>query len=1352
MNLTGQTFDNKYLVLELIGTGGMSLVYRALRIQNQTLVAVKLLKEKGTSSYPEDFLRFKREIEVMSSFKHPGVIEVYDTGEYQNRPYLVTELLVGYSLADLLKRGPGASGVDAAVEIVSQISQALRYVHQHGVIHRDLKPGNVFLLQGAQIRIKLLDFGIAHMIELGEIRDEAEIVGTFGYMAPEASGILNRRPDERSDLYSLGVIFYRLITGELPFQTTDINRLLHSQAALQPPRPNRVNPQIPLVLEEIVLKLLQKDPDLRYQSAQGLLNDLEQYQKGEREFQVGGRDQKIKLSYQTRLVGREVELAKLKSFVEGASRGAGKVCFIAGEPGVGKSRLMEEVWGYINERNGLFLRGRCLNHENKLPYQPFKDALDEYIKAVERLAGEVRFQEIQRLKNILGDLGAIVIQLNPRIERLIGKPKQLIPLEPERENQRFIMVLADFFCRLIPEQGLGSLFLDDLQWADEGSLTLLEELGTKIRRSNLLILGTYRDQEISPGDRLEMIRNRFTDQGGGFEEIKLAPFPRDILQQLLTLLMGETGAHEEILLNLIAKRSGGNPFFAIQIVRELVESKMVFWNGNHWETDSDCLRKMPATGSMVDLILKRINGLAERQKNLLSRAAVIGREFELELLYRLVKLDRACVVELVDQMIAMQLLEPSPERGRLLFAHDRIRDAFYQMLTVPERRVIHHEIAQAIESAHPTASELRVFELAHHYLESGELGRTDSVLEYTLLAADRAKAAYANEEALKYYQKGIELLERQGQKGSLRWLRANGSRLDVYLTIGRNDEAISMTEQFLRTCSPTMEKARVYYKIGKAYFNKGDWVRCEENLVRGLGFMGVRVPRGKAALSFSLVKELAVHFLPEKLRLFFSLRDSQVAVEREREILWAYVTLNYMYLLTDASKFFYNIMKMLNISEIRLKKSRELAVSLTGYAGIFMFLPRFKRALAYHGRALEMLTQLGDEWGIGYSSHYIGRTFSWMGMNSESISYYDTAMRNHQKAGDMWELGMEAQGLGTVYRYLSDYQKARECFEQYLSISRKIHDEFGLASACLGLGFVSVETGAWQQAREFLEQAISLSESKGIWFTNCCAISCLGYLELEQGNYEEAIRQLEKAKKINEANNFVKDSTLQLYPNLAEAVLKKYQATFLPGVRMTLQERHKMGALCKLALRKTKQWANHYGAALRGAACFNALIGKENLAKRYFLKGISHLQKTGQRYELAKLYFEYGFFWERRNRETEAKSYRVKAFELYTEIGAGGCLRKFNDFRAEELERKEFSEQATRMRTNSRDRLRVERRMNTVLATGRYLSSILDLDELLHKIIDHAMELVGAERGLLMLYPETGARMLQLIVNRNVGR
>lgn len=1371
--MEGKIINNQYAIREKIGEGGMSSVYSAEDLFSHRQVAVKVLKEDAASSYVEDIIRFKKEIEIVSKFVHPNIIKVYDCGEYGGTLYLVMEHLSGENLAQALQRGKSFPEA-ATVKIIKQLTEALKYVHHHGVIHRDIKPSNIFL--AGKNGVKLLDFGLALIMELGKIEDEERIAGTFGYMSPEATGILEKKVDERSDLYSLGVIFYQLLTGEPPFQGNSISRLLHKQVAFLPPGPAKIKPGIPPVLDNIVMKLLAKDPDLRYQSAQGLLYDLERYESGEKDFPAGEKDQKVKITYQTKLIGREAEIAMIKELLEKACAGKGSLCLISGEAGIGKSRLVEELKSYFYEKNVPFFRGRCLNQTNKIPYYPVRSILDEFIVRIEKASPEVLAAEALRIKRVLGELAAVILQFHPRLENLVGKAPEPVPLEPERETQRFLMALSNLFCGLAAPGQACVLFIDDLQWADEGSLLLLQEILCEIGGCRLLILGTYRDNEVGTGHRLAEIISEAKLRKYPLTEIKLSPITPGATNELLTSLLGIKPAKTGRLADFLYKKSRGNPFFIINILRELFENKGFDLRENSLKEDWERIRQISIPGSIVDIIIKRIKKLRPEAVDLLSKAAVLGKEFSITLLYRLTDLSQDQVVSMIDEFLHLQLLERSPDRSRLFFAHDRIRDAFYVQLRPEERKRIHYEIAKAIkEYAFTETNRNRagsvIFDLAYHYVESKEV---EEGLPYIIAAADKARSMHANEEAIKYYQIAINAPAGKSLHEEER-LRLKEELIRLLLIVGKNDEVIARARDILLIINDPVRKAGIRNLIGIAYFKKGNWRKAEEALATGLALLGERLPGEGGKLLYAIGKELVLHIFYFLSGLGFRMQarlkrektTTAPAEARARTIIWLFRTLGWLYMLSNVRKLVYCVLKMINLAELRLPGSRELAQSIDGFAGVCMAIPFFKMAIKYNQRALRLRRKIGDEWGEAQSLQFLGFNYAWQGNFEKAIDLFNQARERFEKIGDLWEIGMVCEGLGYCYRSLGQCKKSMEIYREYLDLCYKTNNTYGIFSAYIELASNQIRIGDYEQAFSLLNKVLNtpgISESK---FNHCYALTMLGLVEIEKGNYKKAVEFLQAAGKLDRENNFIKNYTSIIYPYLADAWIKEVQhaggACSSPAYaspdkgrgsgRRTRKESRYLSVLSRKALRETRAWAGNYGAALRVRANYYALRGKRRRAKIYFEKSLCHAKKYCLRYELAKTYYEYAGFLASGNEEPARCCY-LEAYRLFTEINNKDYVERcaghlgVNDFTPE------TSDEARNVpdnRNRSRERLALERRMEAVMTTARYISSLLDLEILLNKIIDSAVELVGAERGILMLYQETGDKKLELQVLRNIS-
>ncbi|MBU1076730.1 MAG: protein kinase, partial [Spirochaetes bacterium] len=1231
-----------------LGEGGMSIVYKAYDLKKKKEVALKFLKKGITSSYIDDVIRFKREAEAISKLNHPSIIKLYGVGEHDNTPYLIEELLKGDSLFSLLNDGKTFT-IKETIQIIMNITEALDYVHKNGIIHRDLKPGNlvIYRQKGNKYSIILLDFGMAYIMELAKIKDTSEVVGTFGYMSPEATGIVNRQVDERSDFYSLGIIMYQLLTGSLPFKSIEMNKLLHEQVAVEPKRLREINKNIPKILEEIVLKLLYKESELRYQSAQGLLHDLKLFQAGTIDFILGLKDQKTKLTYQTRLMGREEEIETIKSAYRKAKELKGNICLIGGEPGVGKTRLVTEIKEFLYEqgyeKGGLFIQGRCLNQENKSPYQPFRDSINEYIRKTEKKEKKERDKEINRLKEVLGDLGEIVIRFNLNMRQLLGDVPELISLDPERENQRFLMVVSDFFCHLTEKNKLCILFLDDLQWADEGSLGLLEEISSKISRSNLFIIGTYRNDEVNENHGLNRIRQQANKKGSDVNDIILKKLDKERVNKVVAGILGEKEDKAERLSNYVFDKSGGNPFFTVTLLRELVEEKALIWKEGYWKEDWDRINQIKISHNIIDLLLRRIDNLSEKQVGLLMVSSIIGREFKVELLYSLLEYEGEEIIELIDELIKVQMIERTKEKGVLIFVHDRIREAFIKKIEKNKIRKLHLMIAGKLEETNKARLDEVIFDLAFHYIEGGD---KQKILEYVIPAANKAKINYANEDAIKYYKAGIKLLK----KKSVEWIKAKEELSEVLLTIGRSNEAIKVLQEILPLKKDDLEKARIYRKIGTGYFKKGNWKKCESSLEQGLSILGEKLPKSKVELILFTLKEIITHILHSLFPNLFTYKGEAVK-EEDKEIIWFYHTLNWMYILTDVIKLVYNILRSLNLSEARIGKSRELALCISDYASMCMAIPLFRRSINYHKKAIELKKQIKDEWGIAQSLQYMGYCYSWKGEHKKSRSLFIQSQEKFHRIGDMWELGMTINGWALEEYYLSHFNKSYELFTQYLKISQKINDDFGISSATENLTRIYIKRGDFEKAKDFAKKTLMMSKNKKIWVVYCLSNIVFGYLELENQHFNTAIEYLQTAIKLDKENDFLKNYVVEVYYLLADTYIDKLISK-QSDLNISEQKREikKIKRTCKIALSKTKQWKNHYNGALRVNGKYNTLINKNGKAEKYFLKCIELSASLKMKYDEAMGRYEYGIFLKEVNRIDQANEEWNKALSLFKEM------------------------------------------------------------------------------------------------------
>ncbi|MCK4797256.1 MAG: hypothetical protein KAT05_07725, partial [Spirochaetes bacterium] len=800
---------------------------------------------------------------------------------------------------------------------------------------------------------------------------------------------------------------------------------------------------------------------------------------------------------------------------------------------------------------------------------------------------------------------------------------------------------------------------------------------------------------------LNIIKEEAAKKKYELEEIKLTKFNHDRLNRLIAGILGQKKERSHKLADFILEKSEGNPFFAITILRELVEKKALVWQDDGWQENWEKIRKIRISNNIIDMIIKRIKDLTEKQNKILCIASIIGREFEVKLLYNLVEYEKEEVIEIVDELILKQLIEKSQNRGMLLFIHDRVREAFQYKTDKAERKKIHINIAEAIEKLNKKNISLGaihespvLFELAYHYTE-GE--NKDKSLEYVIPAAGKAKLNYANEEAIKYYKIGIGVFKEKGKEKSKGCIKAKEDLVDVYLTRGKSDEAIELANEILLLKEKKIEKAKIYRKIGMSWFKKGNWKECEEALAKGLELLGEKVPREKKQVIFSILSELITHILYNLFPWIFNHKKWKKVKEEDKEIIWFYLAMGWMYYLSDIIKFFRGTLRGPNIAQSRIGKSKELAISLFGYACLCMAIPIFKISIKYHNKGLKLREILKDEWGVAQSLQAMGFCYSWQGNYKKSMQLFEQSIEKFEKIGDMWELGMSINGLGHPYRYLCMYDKAIYNYNKYLDISHKIKDDYGISATQVRLSFCYLIKGSLEKAEELNKKGFELSKEKKIWLVHCIANINQGIIEIEKENYQSAIKYLENAKKIFEDNLFLKDYSIYVYPILAEAYIKDYIFN-IANYKSKEKKQYikKIKIACKVALKKTKSWVNHYGISLRASANYYALINKKSNAKKYFLKSINKTKALGQKYQTAKSYYEYGNFLQSINKPKQAIIQWQHAYNIFKEIGAKIYIKRCAQFLG-------YKEEEFTTDTTSQERLSSDRRMTTVLNTGRYL-------------------------------------------------
>ncbi len=891
-----------YIVTDVLYRSPRTTVYSGNRQGDPRPVVIKTLTDAYPS--PRDLARLRLEFRVARRVKGPGVIDILGLESWGNGLALIEEQFVGVPLAP----APDAAGdLERFFATAIPVTEALARVHEF-VVHGDVNPSNI-LWDAAGRAVKLIDFGAA-----SEIGSEHHSLTTDGlsdsslpYMAPERSGRVNRDLDHRTDLYSLGTTFYELLTGRRPFEADHRAEWIYCHVTREPTPPHEVTPGLPILLSLLVMRLMAKNPEDRYQSARGVLTDLMTCSRRWSEtgridsFPLGHRDSDGRLRAVRRVCGRESELQTLMTAFEAARAGASRCVLVSGAPGVGKTALVNDIRRTVFQLGSSFIEGKFDQFQRHAPYAAVAAAIRQFVMQALSSPDDQLTAVRTGLRDALAPNGGLVVELVPEMEHVIGPQPPIPPVNPIEEQNRFHATMTALFATMARAQRPLVVFLDDLHWSDVPTLALVEALLADPSLGHFLLVGAYRSDEVGTRSLARLL-----DSAEGRDRMTLVdvrPLDRVDVDRLVVDALGASAGHTLELSAVLHEKAFGNPL-AVQELLSLAARRGALWFdpvGGRWDWDVERIANVVDGDDVVDILLARLQRLSPVTQHWMQLAACLGNAFDLSTLAVVGSATRADTAHGLWEAASEGLVLPTGEDYRLIggsdltavdeaafdvryqFRHDRVQQAAYALVPESEKRALHLRIGRHLYTAlSPAERDERIIEIVRHLDIGAALLESDAeriaLAELNLRAARKARASAAFGPAFQLLESASAVLP------AAAWRDAYELAYDIrYLGVAcaymtdRVEFAEAWVAELLVHARTTREKAGVYSMQLQQLTVRNRMDEAVTAGLAGLRLLGLRMSASPSRAS--ILRELGMARRAQGRRKVAELADAPVVTD-----------------------------------------------------------------------------------------------------------------------------------------------------------------------------------------------------------------------------------------------------------------------------------------------------------------------------------------------------------------------------------------------------------------------------------------------------------------------------------------
>jgi len=1187
---TGQIVGERFLLKKLLRESAGSRTYLSADIRIGEEYVVKAIPINTLTAGA--LMRLEHETVQLSRVRSRWVAPLVHSGREGNSFLLVMKHIEGSSLEDRLVKET-LSWAESLV-VGRGVFSALRDLHARQVLHRGLRPTNLIVNEFGPIHdTTLVDFGPARAIQTDHGLVD-RFLTTAQYVSPEQAGLIEHDVTDASDLYSAGLVLFRCLAGKSPFQGNTVGTILFEQMTAPVPELRQLGVSVPRAFDELLQRLLRKDPRDRYQSADAVLADLEAIAAGVSRggenpaVVIGSRDRRVTL-VEPAFVARMGELEKLDEQLQNAGAGRGGLVFLEGESGSGKSRLLTEA-AYRASHHGMrAFRGLATVEIAQNPLR----VLDGIVERVLAEAG-AEHGRAEELRERIGVYCEAVSAALPQLASLLQTEMREDSAPEAAGEVRTVQALIRFLQSLGSAERPALIILDDCQWAGELSCKLLRRwhaaASENPQKNHVVVLAAFRSEEVA--------ENHLLRQSEPTAQLKLLPLEPLEVRKVVESMAGPL---PEEAVDVIGRLSGGSPFMASAILRGFVETGALVAGPEGWQVDDLAMADVSSSSRAATFLTRRLDLLPGRTIGLLSAGAVLGKEFDLEIVSELAGQTSSEAIGALNEARQRCLVWLGPDGTRCIFVHDKIRAALLDRMSDEQRRDIHRRAAACLQVKSPDDAS----SLAYHFDAAGD---SHAALPYALIAAERARAQHVLEIAEQQYR----IAERGCTNASkaTRFQIAEGLG-DILMLRGRYDPAGELFQEAANVAEGPLAQAKINYKLGELAFKRGDMAVAIGYFEEGLGSLGRPTPKRTWLLGVLALWEVFVQTLHTWMPGLFLHRRRRVPDETEELYFRLMSGFNHgCWYKGNILQCFWGHMRALNCVESFLP-SPALANAYSEHAPVMTLVPLHRRAVRYAEKSLQLRRSFGDLWGQGQSLCFYGIALYSSSQYSECIVKCREAVRLLERMGDFWQLHIARYQIAASLYYLGEFQEALK--EARLNHASGL--ELGDKQASGIIFDVWARATEGQAPEDLLETELQRERSD----TQAIAqvLFAKGLCLMGRGQLERAASVFEKAVATTVSGGAQNAYTIPVLAWLA--TVRRRQAAELSDC--TKQRRDEMLRRAEQAARRATGFLpcrNDHAQAFREYALVSAMKGKVRKARRMFERSLQLARRHEARYQQAQ--------------------------------------------------------------------------------------------------------------------------------------